>query len=45
VNVLWNNWQQDNDDIAFIGHAVLTLVNAPKGQSAVDFYVRGVKPA
>ena len=45
VNALWNNWQQDNDDISFIGHAVLTLVNAPKGQSAVDFYDRSVKPA
>ncbi len=45
VNALWNNWQQDNDDISFIGHAVLTLVNAPKGQSALDFYTRSVKPA
>ena len=36
VNALWNNWQsyKDNVDIA---HAVLTLINSPKGDSIAKF--------
>ena len=43
VNALWNNWQQDNDN-SFVVHAALILASAPKGQSALDYYVRSVKP-
>jgi hypothetical protein len=32
VNALYSSWVQDQNDI-FIGHAVLTLVNATKNRS------------
>lgn len=43
VNALWINWNQDQD-ISFVTHAVLTLINTTKADSALDFYNRSVKP-
>jgi hypothetical protein len=44
VNVLWNNWQAEKE-LSFVSHAVLTLANAPKGESALDFYTKNCGPA
>jgi len=43
VKALWNNWKEEND-LSFVVHAVLILVNLPKESSALDFYNRSVKP-
>ena len=43
VRGLWENWKEDND-ISFVIHSVLILVNLPKESSALDFYNRSVKP-
>jgi len=43
VNALSNNWKEEND-LSFVVHAVLILVNLPKESSALDFYNRSVRP-